>query len=335
MTLMSVGDLAKVFTMRRHSTELKQALERFSTESTTGQTADLSRTVRGDYAPIAGLHHALTALDAYKVSTDEASAFAAMLQQALEAVGTLASGGAAGLVQSSMSTNPTQMLTAGLDVKQRFFSAVSALNTRVADRTLLAGVRTDGPALAPAEDILAALRLTTATETTAVGFAAAVTAWFDDPAGYGTVAYLGASTPLAPFQIGEGEAVQLTTTANDANLRNTLKGMALGALVGEGALQGNRVEQRELARLAGETMLINDSALTYTRAEIGSAEARIGESATRNSAESASLQLAVLAITSVDPYQAASALQETQTQLETLYTITGRLANLHLTDFLR
>lgn len=335
MTLMSVGDLARTFTMRRHSTELKQALERLSTESTTGQTADLAGTVRGDYSPIAGLHHALSALAAYRTAINEATVFAATTQQTLQTIETLASDGAAGLIHSSQSTNPALLITSGLDIRQRFTSAVAALNTRVGDRSLLAGTATDGPAVAPAEDILAALRAATAGQRFASGFAAAVAAWFDDPLGYGSIGYTGSAVPLAPFDLAEGEAVQLATTANDPAIRDLLEGMALGALVGEGALQTDPTEQRALARIAGDTMLVNSSALTYVQATMGASEARIAEAATGNAAETAALHLAQAAIVNVDPYEAASALQQTQTQLETLYAITARLSNLSLTDFLR
>ena len=117
--------------------------------------------------------------------------------------------------------------------------------------------------------------------------------------------------------------------------RHIRKGLAMGALVGEGALIADRIEQSALARTAGEQMLGSAGGLAYLRAGIGMVEARIDEAATRNSAEFGSLQMAITAIISVDPYQAASALQETQHQLETLYTITARLSNLRLMDFLR
>lgn len=335
MTLMSVGDLSKSFHMRRHSAELKLALERYGTEATTGRTANLAQTVKGDFTAVAGLERSLTQLDAYRGATNEAAAFAAAMQETLGTVGTLASGGASGLIQASMSTSANVILSAGIDVKQRFVSAVAALNTRAADRTLLGGADTTTAAIVPAEDILVALRALTAGMTSAASIDAAVVAWFDDPAGYETVAYRGASTPLAPFQLGEGEDVSLNITANHSQIRDTLKGLALGALVGEGALTFDRPEQMALARRAGEHMLTADTAITYLRADLGAIEARIDEAATRNSAESASLQLALSAIVSVDPYEVASALQETQTQLETLYTITARMSQLHLVGYLR
>jgi flagellar hook-associated protein 3 FlgL len=335
MTLMSVGDLSKSFHMRRHSTELKLALERYGTEATTGRTANLAQTVKGDFTAVAGLERSLTQLEGYRSATNEAAAFAAAMQETLGTVGTLASGGASGLIQASMSTSSNVILSAGMDVKQRFVSAVAALNTRAADRTLLGGADTTTAAIAPAEDILVALRTLTAGMTSAASIDAAVVAWFDDPAGYETLAYQGSSTPLAPFQLGEGEDVSLTITANNSQIRDTLKGLALGALVGEGALTFDRPEQMALARRAGEHMLTSASAITYLQADLGAVEARIDEAATRNSAESASLQLALSAIVSVDPYEVASALQETQTQLETLYTITARMSQLHLVDFLR
>lgn len=335
MSSLSIGDLSQAYQTRRQMAQLKSDVARHGMELSTGQTASLSRTVAGDFTPIAGIERALKALDGYRTATSEAATFVETLQVTLENVQSLASGVASGLLLAASSSNPALIEAAGNDARQRFDATIQTLNTRAADRVLLGGVATDGPAMIAPDAMMAALQAEIASETGAAGIEAKVAAWFDSPTGYAAVAYQGSATPLAPFQVGAAEAVQLSVTANDPLLRNSLIGFAMAALVGSGALAGNPPEQASLARAAGERMLTADSGLANLRAEIGSVEARIDEAATRNEAERTALQLARAAIVSVDPFEAASQLEATQTQLETLYTITARLARLNLADFLR
>ena len=75
--------------------------------------------------------------------------------------------------------------------------------------------------------------------------------------------------------------------------------------------------------------------LTELRAGLGSLQGRIEETATRNSAERTSTQLARLGLVGIDPYETASKLEDVQLQLQTIYTVTVRSSRLSLTEFLR
>ena len=61
---------------------------------------------------------------------------------------------------------------------------------------------------------------------------------------------------------------------------------------------------------------------------------KISAAETRNSSEESALQIARNDLTSVDPYSTATKLQETQTQLETIYALTARMSHLSLLDYL-
>jgi len=76
------------------------------------------------------------------------------------------------------------------------------------------------------------------------------------------------------------------------------------------------------------------AALTALQARLGVAQERISSAEIRNAAESSALQIARSDLLAIDPYDTATALQATQTQLETLYSITARLTRLNLTDYL-
>jgi flagellar hook-associated protein 3 FlgL len=93
-----------------------------------------------------------------------------------------------------------------------------------------------------------------ASATTAQGVAAAVDAWFASPTGYAAVAYTGGPA-LSPVTVAEGETVPLDATAADAAVRDTLKGLALAAMLDRGTLGGNAAQRAELAKTAGAVLL--------------------------------------------------------------------------------
>ena len=70
-------------------------------------------------------------------------------------------------------------------------------------------------------------------------------------------------------------------------------------------------------------------------ARVGVAEARIEQAATRNNAARTSLEYSRNKLIAADPYETAAQLQTVQFQLESLYSVTVRNANLSLVNFLR
>ncbi|OYX41654.1 MAG: hypothetical protein B7Z02_15140 [Rhodobacterales bacterium 32-67-9] len=338
MNYVSIGDMAQAFQMRRHNVELQKHLGRLTEEMTTGVRADLAEAVSGDFKVLAGIDRSLKTLDAYKTATNEAALFTEAVQTALETAQDIATDLAPGLLMAATSTSTTLFDTAAGDARQKFHAVVSALNTGVADRFLLSGTATDRKPISGAQDVLDALALAVAGQVTASGVETAVAVWFDAPpggGGYLDTVYDGAATALAPFQIGPGDEVTMDLTAADPDLRDLLKGMALGALVAEGALPGDATGRAYLAQRSGEAMIASGNQMAALRARVGTVEAHINDTATRNAAESSALEIARNALISADPYDTASALEAVQTQVETLYTLTARLSRLSLADFLR
>jgi flagellar hook-associated protein 3 FlgL len=86
---------------------------------------------------------------------------------------------------------------------------------------------------------------------------------------------------------------------------------------------------------AGQNLLTVQDDLTNLRAGVGFAEARIENFQARTEAERISAEYAKGALLSVDPYEAATRLEDAQFQLESLYSVTVRLSRLNLTSFMR
>lgn len=338
MTRVSIGDMAQAFLLRRQGTDLKTALNTLTGELSSGRKSDLAAAVSGDFRSLAGVEHSLSTLASYKTATDEAALLATTLQKSLETVQTLASDLAPALTSAGTTGGATNVATSAADARQKLFTAVSALNVRVADRYVLSGAATDRKPILGAEDILTALSGAIAGQTTVSGIQAAVTAWFDAPpggGGYRDVIYGGSAAALPPFAIGEGDTAAISLTATDDTIRQTLKGLSLGALVANGTLAGDPAGRAQLVRAAGDTLLSATTDIVTLRANLGSVEQHVATTATRNAAETTSLQITRNTIVAADPFETASELEAVKTQLETLYTLTARLSRLSLTDFLR
>lgn len=333
MSMISLGDLAQTFMLRRQNTDLRTDLLRLSTELTTGQAADTGRQVGGDYAPLAGIDASLSRLQGYKSTTSEAALLSQAMQTVLNAVESMTSSLAPNLLAASSGTTSTQVNAVAAGARQKLETAVALYNTDLAGRSLFAGVATDGEATIDANTLLATL------DTEIIGAASAseietrVTNWFNGPAGYAAVGYLGGG-PLSPLGVAPGDVANLGFTAADPGIRDTLKGLAMAALLDRGALAGNEVERARLARLAGESLVSSATSRAEMSSRIGTVEAQIEAASVRNSAETSALQIARNGITAVDPYETASQLEATRQQIETLYALTARVARLSLVDFL-
>jgi flagellar hook-associated protein 3 FlgL len=333
MALSSLGDLARSFSLRNQTTVLKVELERRSRESTTGKVSDAGRRLRGDFTQLSAIDSTLARLAALKSATSEADLTAGGVQDALATISSLSSELSSTLLSAASPGSKAAVDSVGQDAMARFRTAVSTLNTRVGDRTLFAGKETRGPALADADDMMDALVAASAGATSAADVETAVAGWFDDPAGFETLGYLGGAA-LDPLTIANGEQVRMDATAADPALRGTLKALAMAALLDRGVLDGSTDQRAQLSRRAGERLLESTEGRAQLAARIGTAQERIDEADTRNAAEVTALTIARSGILEVDDYEAASALTAAEAQLDKLYAITARLQRLSLAEYL-
>lgn len=333
MSTISLGDLAQSYMLRRQNTDLKSDLQRLTTELTTGTAADTGRHVGGDYSPLAGIDASLSRLQGYKATTSEAALLTGAMQTVLNTVEGMASGLGPSLLAAS-NAGATQVNLAAGDARQKLDTAVALYNTDLGGRALFAGVATDGNAVVDVETLLTALDLEILGATTANDLEARIAAWFEAPAGYATAGYLGGG-PLTSVAVAPGETANLDFTAADPGIRDTLKGLAMAAMLGRGALAGDPSARADLARLAGENLISSQTSRTNMAARLGTVEGQVETASMRNSAEASALGIARNGITAIDPYETASRLEATRQQLEMLYTLTARISRLSLVDFLR
>lgn len=336
MSLNGLGDLAQSYAMRAHNLSVRRELDTLVAELSTGEAADIPKRLRGDFNGLAAVESGLTNLNAFSTVLIEAGNFAGGMQTALEAVQDTLSDSGPKLI-AAVKPGEERLLSATLaEAGHHFDAIVGHLNNRDGDRSLFAGNAVDRPALAPAEDILAALSTALAGLTTAADVRTAVDAWFDTPAGgFDTIAYLGSDSPLDPYKISETGETNLNLLARDDEVRTVLKEFSIAALLDDGLLSGDLGERQQLAEEVGLGMINAERALIEARSRIGTEQAHIEATVTRNAAERSSLLTARDSLIGVDPYETATRLEDVQAQLQILYNMTARLAGLSLSEYLR
>jgi flagellar hook-associated protein 3 FlgL len=254
-------------------------------------------------------------------------------QTAISGLSSLAKGVTTTLLGARDFQTQAQISTLAADARGRLESVVGLLNAQAAGRAVFSGVATDRSPLGSADALLTALEAAAPAAVTADDVAAAVVGWFADPLGYG--AFYQGGAPLSDAPIAPGEAADLSTTAMDPAIRDTLAGFAMAALLDRGILAGNPHERARLAQRAGQELLASEDARITLAARIGSVEAQVEAARTRNGAEETALGILRSDIGSVDPYEAATRLESARSQLESLYLVTARVSRLSLVEFLR
>jgi flagellar hook-associated protein 3 FlgL len=330
---LSVGDASLTNILARQGADLRAGVQRAAQEVATGKKSDIGASLRGDLSPLLAIDASLSRLSAYKSTANDAAVQTAAQQLAIAGLSQLSNGVSTALMGMQDVSTPAQINTLASDARGRLASVIGLLNTQAGGRAVFSGVATDTPPLGSADDLLAALETAAIGATTAGQVAAAVTLWFDDPLGFGTFYQGGAS--LAPAPIAAGETADLSTTAMDPAIRDTLAGLAMASLLDRGILPGDFAERARLAATAGQNLTRSEEDRVTLAARIGTVEAQIETARTRNGAEETSLGILRSDITSADPYEAATRLENVRAQLESLYLITARVSRLSLTEYLR
>lgn len=330
---LSVGDASLTNILARQGADLRAQVQRAAQEVASGRQSDVGASLRGDLSPLLAIDASLSRLSAYKSTATDAAVQTAAQQSAIAGLSELVRGVSTALMGMRDVSTPAQINTLASDSRGRLASVIGLLNTQAGGRAVFSGVETDTLPLGSADDLLAALETAAVGSTTAGQVAAAVTTWFDDPLGFGTFYQGGAA--LAPAPIAAGETADLSTTAMDPAIRDTIAGLAMAALLDRGILAGDLAERARLAATAGQELTRSEEDRVTLAARIGTVEAQIEAARSRNGAEETSLGILRSDIGSVDPYEAATRLENVRAQLEALYLVTARVSRLSLTEYIR
>lgn len=335
MTLNSIGDLARGLTLRTRSTEIKSQIETLSYEMSTGKVRDISDRLAGDYSYLLDLERNLERLQAFSVATAEARIITDAMQLGLKTFSDSVSEISSSLLSFGTANQTVTHEQASVLARNELDTMISALNGRAGGRSLFSGTATDVSALSAADTLLSALQAELTGLTTLTDIRQAAEDWFNDPAGFDAVIYQGSAASLSPIQISENEQVEVSITATDPALKAALRDTAVAALASDAALNWAPDLRTALFTQLGVDLSNAQNATVNLRAQVGTAEARVEQAATRNAAAKTSAESARNDLILADPYETAARLQTVQFQLESLYSVTVRNANLSLVNFLR
>ncbi len=334
MSFHAIGDLAQFMTKRRHSANLQSQIGRLSQELSTGKTSDITRSQNASFGYLADVEHQIVLNSAFKIAAKEASAQASSMQTVLDLVQTKVADMSGTAILAGNGLNGPALANASATARGGLDSIMAALNTSVAGRPVFGGTDLSRAPLVSSDDLMNVITASVSSAGDAASVIAAVDVFFDTPGGgFDANVYVGGDQDFAAFQLGGGESVQLSIRADDA-LKAVLKDMVIAAVAGEASLSLSHGERLTLLHKAGNSMLSSIDGIIRIRSDLGVAEARIDQSAARIGAERASLSISRNELTSVDLFETATALEQAQLQLETIYTLTARTSRLNLANFL-
>jgi flagellar hook-associated protein 3 FlgL len=334
MTLVSLGDLAQSFLLKSQTSRLKGELGRLTQEFSGGRVSDVGAALMGDFARLTSVSRARSITEGYQSAAREASTQAATMQAALASISDSLQALTAPLLTTSQTTNPEQIAMVGMDARGRLDAISATMNVAAGGRSLFAGQAVQGPAVASADTILTALRSELVGAQTAQETMNRIAAWFDDPLGYRTIAYMGGAA-LDPIAVSPNDQVWLGITAEDRAFREAMKGLTAAALIEESAAVIPAPETRILARMSAEALFAGQDAMLNLAGRLGISESRIDAAQSRNAVDLLTHEMAQADLVRSDPERLAIELQAVQTNLEAVYAITARLSRMSLTDFLR
>lgn len=336
MTMLSIGDLAQSLQLRRDNARLSARLATLTQELSTGQTASPDTRLRGDYTVRAALTTDLSRNAALDRAYNDFALETDARQSTLGTILDLGRDVSTVLLQVSNSAGPEARVAAAQTAASRLDGVLDNLNTRIGGRSLFAGVSVDGPAVATSNVILDAIEteISLAGASTPEDIETVIQTWFAPGGGFETIGFLGAIDPLQG-PVGDGSFEDPVPTAFDLRLRDTMSGLVMAAIVDRGVVPPSSEGAVDMLNRASVTLLNADQNVVSMRAEIGITEQRTADGLAELSASRFALEEALAKVTEVDSFEVAVALEATETQLRTLYSLTAKLSSLSLTEFLR
>lgn len=335
MTWLSLGSLALPLQLQRQGVSLRAEIARLGGELTTGQTASPQKHLRGEIGPLAAIDQRLSRIDAYQQSSRLVSNRVDAMQTSLSNLETLRAGAASRILTvAAAGIDSESLMRSGRSAKNALSDSVAALNLRVSGQSAFAGAATDTAPLPDADTILGAILPLVSGLDNAQAIQSAVNSAFFDPGGvFETVIYQGADAVPGAI-MGDMNASVTQPTATDPGIRKLLSGLVMAALIADPAMSLSQGQNSELAQASAETLFGAATSLTALQARVGDTQSALDARLLQFSTERDALQTSRNTLIGVDPYEAATRLEEARAQLETLYTVTARTSQLSLAGYL-
>lgn len=331
----TLGSLFAGAQMRKAELSLRESIGRHAIELSSGRTHDPAATLAGDLGRLAVIESGLRRKDTELRSLTEGLDSVSGVQSALGQIARMGEQIRDRLfVLASGAPTDAAMKQAADQAAAELQQMVSALATSRSGRSLFSGAATDQAPLPDASSLVADVIATIPAGSSAADVVAAVDSFFLAPGGpFETAMYAGTGT--FQLSVAPGQAQLALPSALHPAIRDALRDAVLVAALGETSLFADHDARRGVAETVLTRQAESVEGLIRLRAEMGSWEAILSERKEILAAGRDDLHRMRETLIGVDPYEAATRLEEARTRLEALYLVTARVARLSLTEYLR
>jgi len=327
------SDLARSLIAQAQSRDLKSTQTRLSSELASGQTSDPVNHLRGDMTLLADITNRKAIAESHLRANRETEMFLQIASTSLgtirqrteQLVESLVVGPQSGLAQASVFI--------GMAADTAFGEVVTALNAAVAGRHVFAGQATDRSPLPPLDTLWSAIETALSGATTATDVSNRLDTFFSTGGDFETLIYQGSSQDLEPIQIAEGRSMSLEVRADQQVFRDLLKSAALAKSQDNPAI--SQQDKTALISMAQQTALTAKDSLVSRAGEVGFLQEQLEKTRVNLQAQIAGADTVRTDLLAVDPFQTASELEDVNTRLEYLYTVTSRARRLSFLEFMR
>ncbi len=344
----TISSLSLTSPLRQSVQQLQTQLTQVQTEISTGAPADLGLTLGANTGGVLSLESETDQLDGYTTSNNAASTRLGATNTALDSLLSTAQGVSADLVSAASTGGSTSALQVTAQAALQSLSA--ALNTSAGGQYVFGGINTTR---APSTDYTASSAAKTqvdaafqsqfGTSQTSSGASAIsatdLTTFLNSSAFTGIFTGNGAGTSQAASAttlrtaISPSQTISTSVSAKSDAFNELSQGYAIiNEFTGGSGLSSDA----QAAAVSRATTLINAgiAGLTNVQSDVGIAQAAISDADTQVSAQSTLLKGSVSDLTSVNTYDLSSQVTTLQNQLEASYSLTSRLQQLSLVNYL-
>jgi flagellar hook-associated protein 3 FlgL len=336
MITVGQSDLASAMKLLDQNARTKTALEVASKELSTGVRSDLVEATAGDLGRLFSIDRTLLRLNSEADAIQLASSKSELAQVSLGNIHENLVGFGPQLLSAVERGDTQASRLIAADARHALGAVVTSLNVRYGRHSIFSGAALDQQSVASTEVIISDISAIIAGSADSTAAMLAIDDYFFSPAdGFETNIFLGTTQDAPPFRDESGEIIEYAQRADSFGVRNAIRALTIAVVASDAPNFFGTADQVDLLREAGSAAIAATGDITTLREKLGFAEGRIEGVEARNRAMRGFFELERSSLISVDPYEVATKFEALQVQLQTIYTITARLSNLSLTNFLR
>lgn len=349
MAVTTTSTYAMSYGLRTQVMRLQADLTKAQSESSSGQVSDLGLAQGLSTARTLSFDYQQTTISTILDTNDVLSGRLDTTNQALNQLLSISQSFTAQLTSIKTSNSDPNVLVT--QAKASLQSMMSALSTTFAGEYVFSGIKSDTPPVplypgSPPSDgktavdasFLGAFGFTqgdpavsTITDTSLQSYLdTTYPALFDDT-GWPANFFRGSTTELTA-RVNVNDTTKASVTADNPGIRNLMQALTMVSDLG-----GEKMNSKTLGVLIDKALSLASSSqtqITAMQTQIGLIQAKAKSATDDLTAQKNILQKTYTQLTSVDPYEAATRVNQLTTQLQTAYSLTSRLQQLSLLQYL-